>query len=108
MYALVHDGSQVTDIGFFFRLYRRMFSEHNDAVCLFYPTCSDFFCRSVIRYGAVPAVLMTIDRIFFRENESSLTFYPRLKDNRSYDPVFHNYIFNSRSYYIEIESGSGR
>lgn len=104
--ALVHEGSRTTDIELFFYLYQNLLSQHNGSVCLFFPTCSNFFRRSVIHYGVVPAVLMTIDRIFFRENESSLTLYPRLKDNRYYDPVFHNYIFDRRAYYIESESGS--
>ncbi len=85
----------------FFLLYQRFISEHNGAKCLFYPTCSDFFRRSAVIYGFVPAVLMTVDRIFYRENESSMRFYHYLRDKDLHlDPVYHNFIFNTDAYYL--------
>jgi len=104
--VLVPIGAEQPDAPVYFLLYQRFFSEHNGAKCLFYPTCSDFFRRSAVIYGFVPAVLMAVDRIFYRENEGSMRFYPYLRDkNLHLDPVYHNFIFNTDSYYIGNDQG---
>ncbi len=99
--VLVGGEDSQTEVSLLFLFYQRVVSEHNGAKCLFYPTCSDFFRRSFIRYGFFWAAVMTIDRIFYRENEGSMRFYPFLKGkDLHYDPVSHNFILNSDEYYL--------
>jgi len=100
--VLVSREEAKTRAPFLFLLYQRVISEHNGAKCFFYPTCSDFFRRSFTRYGFFWAAVMTVDRVFYRENEGSLRFYPYLKGkDLYYDPVSRNFIFNGKDYYQE-------
>jgi len=84
----------------FIAVYRKYISSHDEAKCPFYPTCSSFCQRALAGYGFFWGILMTIDRMFYRENERSLIFYPYLKEkDRYFDPVYHNFIFNRSDYY---------
>jgi len=52
---------------------------------------------------------MTVDRMFYRENEGSLRFYPYLKGkDLHYDPVSRNFIFNGKDYYQGNDQGNDR
>lgn len=80
--------------------YQRYISPHDDARCLYYPTCSQFYKIALNKYGFLWGSLMVIDRLFYRENEFSMKYYIFLQDKNShFDPVYHNYIFNKDDYY---------
>ncbi len=77
------------------RFYQRYISPLNGARCMFYPTCSKFFLDATFRYGLFWGIIMTTDRMFYRENIHSIKNYPYLKSFGSYlDPVENNFIFN--------------
>lgn len=77
--------------------YQRKISPINGPRCMFYPTCSEFFKEAVIKYGSVYAILMTTDRMFYRENERSMRHYIHLKMyNRYFDPIENNNIFKGK------------
>ena len=81
-------------------LYQKYISSLNGPKCRFYPTCSEFCKLSIDRYGLVFGVFMTVDRMFYRENELAMRHYQYLKDRDSWDdPVYHNFIFNGKGYY---------
>ena len=74
--------------------YQKKISPLNGPRCMFYPTCSDFFKEAVIKYGPLSAILMTIDRMFYRENSQSMRHYMYLrKYERYFDPIENNNIF---------------
>lgn len=59
--------------------------------CPAWPSCSMYARYSVARWGLVPGTLMTIDRLFFRENAAFMggqTAFPFRLDGRTriYDP----------------------
>ena len=65
--------------------------------CPSYPVCSRFSLISIYDYGFFFGTLMTIDRIFYRENEDEHKFYPEIEiDNmiKLKDLPRNNFIFN--------------
>jgi hypothetical protein len=80
--------------------YQEHISPYNGARCMFAPTCSQFYKEALRHYGFFWGTLMTVDRLFFREGQSSMKYYRYLeKQGRYRDPVYHNYIFNRMDYY---------
>ena len=80
--------------------YQNHISPHDGPRCMFTPTCSQFYKEAHRQYGFVWGTFMTIDRLFYREGQSSLKYYIYNSSKGSYkDPVYHNYIFNRAGYY---------
>ena len=78
--------------------YQRKISINNGPKCMFYPTCSEFFKEAVVKYGPIWAILMTVDRMFYRENNKSMKLYPYLESyERYYDPIKNHFIFKVKS-----------
>jgi hypothetical protein len=92
-----HDKKPVQKmIGF----YQERISPYDGARCMFAPTCSQFYKEANRQYGFFWSTLMTIDRLFFREGDSSMKHYRYLEGQGKYqDPIYHNYIFNRMDYY---------
>jgi len=97
--------------------YQHRISPFSSPRCLFYPTCSEFTKQAVSRYGFFFGILMSVDRLFYREGKSSLEYYPLYKPEQelwfdngkwmnknlpetAFDPVYHNFIFNPEDYLI--------
>ena len=82
------------------RFYRENISRHDGARCLYYPTCSAFFGQAVDDYGLIWGVVMTLDRMVYREDHASMAHYEYIEEKGSYsDPVNHNFIFDPSGYY---------
>jgi len=80
--------------------YQKNISPLNGQKCMFYPTCSEFYKKSIKSYGLLCATFMTVDRMFYRESKVSMKYYKYLNDkNAYYDPVYHNFILISKDYY---------
>jgi putative component of membrane protein insertase Oxa1/YidC/SpoIIIJ protein YidD len=81
------------------RFYQENISSHDGARCLFYPTCSHFAAQAIKEYGLFQGVLMTIDRMVYREDPLSLQYYSYDEEkNRYQDPVHKSNIFNEKDY----------
>ena len=81
------------------RFYQENISSHDGPRCLFYPTCSHFAGQAVKEHGLFLGMLMTIDRMVYREDPLSLQYYSYDEDkDRHLDPVYHSYIFNETDY----------
>jgi putative membrane protein insertion efficiency factor len=81
------------------RFYQENISSHDGARCLFYPTCSQFAVQALKKYGVFIGVLMTIDRMVYREDPLSMRYYSYDGRKKRYlDPVYHNNIFNEADY----------
>jgi len=81
------------------RFYRDRISVHDGGRCMFYPTCSEFFSEAARMHGLFWAVLMTADRMLYRENARSTVHYEEDPGTGRYrDPVNHNFIFRSVDY----------
>jgi putative membrane protein insertion efficiency factor len=81
------------------KFYQETISAHDGARCLFYPTCSQFAGQAVKEYGFFLGVLMTIDRMVYREDPLSLQYYSYdEKKDRYIDPIYKSYIFNEANY----------
>ncbi len=80
--------------------YQQRISIHDGARCRFYPTCSEFYKIAIVHYGLFWGTLMVIDRLFYRESNWSMRFYPyRIEWERYFDPVNHNFILDRTEYY---------
>lgn len=80
--------------------YQTHISPYDGPKCMLTPTCSQFYKEAHSQYGFVWGTLMTIDRLFYREGQSSLKYYRYNSPKGTYkDPVYHNYIFNQKDYY---------
>ena len=78
--------------------YRSKISSRNGPKCMFYPTCSDFFKKASGKYGIMWATLMTVDRMFYRENYKSMRFYRYLPSyGLYYDPIENHFILKLNS-----------
>jgi putative component of membrane protein insertase Oxa1/YidC/SpoIIIJ protein YidD len=81
------------------RFYQENISSHDGPRCLFYPTCSQFAGQAVKEHGLFIGVLMTIDRMVYREDPLSLQYYIYDEEkDRYHDPVHHSNIFNETDY----------
>jgi putative membrane protein insertion efficiency factor len=77
------------------RFYQENISSHDGARCLFYPTCSQYAVEAVKEYGLFLGMLMTIDRMVYREDPLSLQYYSYDgQKDRYHDPVHHSNILN--------------
>jgi putative membrane protein insertion efficiency factor len=47
----------------FLRLYKRLVSPWLPSACRFYPTCSEYMCDAVIKYGAWKGVWLGLKRL---------------------------------------------
>ena len=84
---------------FLISLYQNRLSIHDGARCLFVPTCSEFFREAADRYGLFWGIVMTLERLLYREHRWSLNRYPLSEDGRRHvDPVFENFILDAESY----------
>ena len=80
--------------------YQNNISPYDGPRCMLTPTCSQFYKEAHSQYGFIWGTLMTIDRLFYREGQSSLKYYRYNSSKGTYeDPVYHNYIFNRLDYY---------
>jgi hypothetical protein len=80
--------------------YQKHISVHDGAKCRFYPTCSEFYKIAIVRYGPFWSTIMVVDRLFYRESNWSMRFYPHSMEwDRYVDPVSYNFIFNHTDYY---------
>jgi hypothetical protein len=80
--------------------YQNHISPYDGPRCMLTPTCSQFYKKAHNQYGFIWGTLMTIDRLFYREGQSSLKYYRYNRPKGTYeDPVYHNYIFNKLDYY---------
>jgi putative component of membrane protein insertase Oxa1/YidC/SpoIIIJ protein YidD len=80
--------------------YQNHLSIHDGARCLFVPTCSEFFRQAADRYGIFWGVLMTLERLLYREHRWALHRYPLSEDGqRHVDPVYCNFILDAEAYY---------
>jgi len=82
----------------FVRFYQTALSRTRSGNCPFWPSCSRYGLRALHDYGAIFGWLMTIDRIFFRENSDIYLAYPRVmrgKESYPYDPPRFDYLFKS-------------
>ncbi|RKX95089.1 MAG: hypothetical protein DRP84_05270 [Spirochaetes bacterium] len=78
--------------------YQSKISSRNGPKCMFYPTCSDFFKKASRKYGIILATLMTVDRMFYRENYKSMRFYRYLPSyGLYYDPIENHFILKFTS-----------
>lgn len=76
--------------------YQRKISTQNGPKCMFYPTCSEYFKEAVNKYGIMWATLMIVDRMFYRENYSSMKYYQYINSyGRHYDPIKNHFIFKA-------------
>lgn len=69
----------------------------NHGNCPSYPTCSRYAIISLHKYGAFWGLMMSIDRIMYRENMSMLRHYNIIDINGKYyfyDISENNYIFH--------------
>ncbi len=80
------------------KLYQKKISPLNGSVCRFYPSCSQFAVEAVNAYGFLPALLMTVERVLYREVKSAERFFIVLDNGLMYNPVYFNYIFNPEDY----------
>jgi putative membrane protein insertion efficiency factor len=81
------------------RFYQENISSHDGARCLFYPTCSQFAVQALKEHGFFLGVLMTIDRMVYREDPLSMQYYAYDGRKKRYkDPVHRNNIFNEADY----------
>ena len=80
--------------------YQNSISPYDGPRCMLTPTCSQFYKEAHTQYGFIWGTIMTIDRLFYREGQSSLKYYKYNSSKDLYkDPVYHNYIFNRLDYY---------
>ena len=80
--------------------YQDKISPYDGPRCMLTPSCSQFYKEAHSQYGFIWGTLMTIDRLFYREGQSSLKYYEDNGSKGTYkDPVYHNYIFNRLDYY---------
>ncbi|MFW6139447.1 MAG: membrane protein insertion efficiency factor YidD [Spirochaetota bacterium] len=97
------EGLPPLDEGFLYsavRFYRKHISVLDGPRCMFYPTCSQFCIKAWENYGFFWGTVMTIDRLFYREQKSSMKFYPYAEQKGRYlDPVYRNYIFLPGDYW---------
>jgi hypothetical protein len=78
------------------RFYQVHLNKHRTTKCPMYPVCSRFAILSLRKYGPVMGTLMTLDRLYYRENNSMSDFYQSFKIDgfyKYYDPPENNYIF---------------
>jgi len=78
------------------RIYQTVFSHFRTGACPFEPSCSRYGLRALGRYGPFWGWLMTVDRIFFRENEGIYRNYPRMEQggwDKPYDPPQFDYLW---------------
>ena len=78
------------------RTYQTGFSKFRTGNCPFHPSCSRYGLRAISDYGALWGWLMTIDRMFFRENQDMYHHYPRVEvglESRPYDPPRFDFLF---------------
>ena len=81
------------------RFYQENISSHDGARCLFHPTCSQFAGQAVKEYGLFLGMLMTIDRMVYREDPLSLQYYKYDEEkDRYHDPIHHSNILNEADY----------
>lgn len=79
------------------RFYQKYLSKMRVAHCPSYPSCSRFAIASFKKYGFFFGLLMTVDRMFYRENSSMYSYYPYIKVNGGYrfnDPPEANWLFS--------------
>ena len=84
-----------TDVVFLgaIRLYQRHLSPLKSFKCPSYPTCSRYALDSIQDYGVLRGTLMTLDRLFIRENAAMGSFLSLVRVDgvvRFYDPPAHN------------------
>jgi putative component of membrane protein insertase Oxa1/YidC/SpoIIIJ protein YidD len=75
------------------RLYQTRISPHRSASCPMVPSCSRYGLQAISEYGWIQGWLMTIDRLFFRENPNMLGHYPTTHLHgvmMPYDPPAHD------------------
>ena len=75
------------------RLYQRFLSPLKGYKCPSYPTCSRFALDSIRDYGALRGTVMTLDRLFIRENVSMGAYLSLVRVDgvvRYWDPPGHN------------------
>jgi hypothetical protein len=80
----------------FIRFYQTTLSRLRTGACPFFPSCSRYGLRAVHDHGAVWGWLMTLDRIFFRENRDMFHNYPWVNtelDASLFDPPAADYIW---------------
>jgi hypothetical protein len=68
--------------------------------CPSWPSCSRFGYQSISKYG-LWGFFMTIDRLYYRENNDQLYFYALTGSSdgfRFYDPPSNNYIFDKKKW----------
>ncbi len=85
------------------RFYQKTLSNKRMYKCPNYPSCSRFGYESISRFG-LWGVLMTVDRLFYRENNSQYYYYRliELEDGfRFYDPPDNNYIFDKSKWSLQ-------
>ena len=79
--------------------YREHLSKKRTAHCPCYPSCSKFAVDSFKKYGFFFGSLMTVDRMFYRENSSMSRYYLAIKTDSGYrfkDVPEMDYIFTPK------------
>jgi uncharacterized protein len=79
------------------RGYQTIFSHYRAGDCPFEPSCSRYGLLALQRHGPFWGWLMTLDRIFYRENSGMYRNYPRISVGRwdkPYDPPTFDYIWD--------------
>ncbi len=71
--------------GFLINLYKTKISTNSiDGRCPFHISCSSFTLKKITENGLIFGTVISIDRLFFRENPMSFKIYPFIKNNRIY------------------------
>jgi len=78
------------------RFYQGNLAQLRTGACPFLPSCSRYGLAAISEYGAFWGWLMTLDRIFYRENEHIYSCYPRVRvgrEDKPFDPPRFDYIW---------------
>ena len=88
------------------RGYQLFLSPRRAGICPLQPSCSRYGLKAIVSYGAVWGWLMTLDRMFYRENAS--LFADSLQVERHgfpwpYDPPHYDYLWSEVSWPLHDE-----
>jgi len=87
------------------KLYQKYISHLRGLNCPSFPSCSNFAFQSITKYGFW-GVLMTVDRLYYRENDdmnSACAVILTPSGYRFYDPPENNWIFDKSKWRLREE-----
>lgn len=87
------------------RFYQKRLSVRHGLRCPSYPSCSRFAVQALRRYG-LWGVLMTIDRMYYREHDDMHAFHGVILTDdgyRFYDPPENNWILDKSRWRLKPE-----